>query len=82
VILGIGRAIGETMAVIMVAGNQARMPTGLFRGGRTLTANIVMEMGYAADLHRAALIATGVILFVFILLINLAFTILRRRGRS
>ena len=80
VILGIGRAIGETMAVIMVAGNQARMPTGLFRGVRTLTANIVMEMGYAADLHRAALIATGVILFCFILIINLLFTILKRRG--
>ena len=80
VILGIGRAIGETMAVIMVAGNQARIPTGLFRGVRTLTANIVMEMGYAADLHRASLIATGVILFCFILIINLLFTIIKRRS--
>src|SRR5699024_879085 len=79
IVLGIGRAVGETMAVIMVAGNQARMPAGLFRGVRTLTANIVLEMGYAADLHREALIATGVVLFVFILLINLAVSLLNRR---
>lgn len=74
IILGIGRAIGETMAVIMVAGNQARMPNGLLSGVRTMTANIVIEMGYAADLHREALIATGVVLFVFIMLINLSFS--------
>lgn len=80
IVLGIGRAIGETMAVIMVAGNQARMPKGLFKGIRTLTANIVMEMGYATDLHREALIATGVVLFVFILLINMLFSILKRKG--
>lgn len=80
VILGIGRAIGETMAVIMVAGNQARMPKGIFAGVRTLTANIVIEMGYAADLHRATLIATGVVLFVFILLLNLLFSVIKRRG--
>ncbi len=73
VVLGIGRAVGETMAVIMVAGNQARMPAGVLKGVRTLTANIVIEMGYAAELHREALIATGVVLFAFILLINLAF---------
>lgn len=79
IILGIGRAIGETMAVVMVAGNQARMPKGLLEGVRTLTTNIVIEMGYAADLHRQALIATGVVLFVFILLINLAFALLKRR---
>ena len=79
VILGIGRAIGETMAVIMVAGNQPRMPAGLLKGVRTLTSNIVMEMGYAADLHREALIATAVVLFVFILLINLLFSVLKRR---
>lgn len=79
VVLGIGRAIGETMAVIMVAGNQARMPAGLLKGARTLTANIVIEMGYAADLHRGALIATGVVLFVFILLINLSFSMIKRR---
>ena len=82
VVLGIGRAIGETMAVIMVAGNQARMPKGILKGVRTLTANIVMEMGYAADLHREALIATGVVLFVFILLINLSCSALRRRNEA
>lgn len=80
IVLGIGRAIGETMAVIMVAGNQARMPAGIFRGIRTLTANIVIEMGYATDLHREALIATGVVLFVFILLINFSVALLNRRG--
>lgn len=80
VVLGIGRAIGETMAVIMVAGNQPRMPKGLFEGLRTMTANIVLEMGYATDLHREALIATGVVLFVFILIINLAVSLLNRRG--
>lgn len=79
VVLGIGRAIGETMAVIMVAGNQARMPVSLFKGVRTLTANIVIEMGYASDLHRQALIATGVVLFVFILIINLSFSAIKRR---
>ncbi|MDD4571035.1 MAG: phosphate ABC transporter permease subunit PstC [Clostridia bacterium] len=79
VVLGIGRAIGETMAVVMVAGNQARMPVDILMGVRTLTANIVMEMGYAADLHREALIATGVVLFVFILLINALFSVLKRR---
>lgn len=82
VILGIGRAIGETMAVIMIAGNQPGMPRGLFQGVRTLTSNIVMEMGYATDLHREALIATAVVLFVFILLINLSFSLLKRRGTN
>ncbi len=80
VVLGIGRAIGETMAVIMVAGNQARMPKGLFAGVRTMTANIVLEMGYATDLHREALIATAVVLFVFILIINLSFSVLSRKA--
>lgn len=79
IVLGIGRAIGETMAVIMVAGNQTWMPQGILKGLRTMTANIVMEMGYAADLHREALIATGVVLFVFILLINLCVSVLKRR---
>ena len=79
VILGVGRAIGETMAVIMVAGNQPIMPSGLFEGLRTMTSNIVLEMGYATGLHRQALIATGVVLFVFILLINLAVSLLNRR---
>lgn len=79
VILGVGRAIGETMAVIMVAGNQARIPSFVTDGVRTMTANIVMEMGYATGIHREALIATGVVLFVFILLINLLFSVLKRR---
>lgn len=82
VVLGIGRAIGETMAVIMVAGNQARMPQGLLKGLRTLTANIVTEMGYATGLHREALIATGVVLFVFILIINLCLSLLNRRAEN
>ena len=80
IVLGIGRSIGETMAVIMVAGNQTWMPQGLMKGLRTMTANIVMEMGYAADLHREALIATGVVLFVFILIINLCVSALKRRS--
>ena len=78
IVLGIGRAIGETMAVIMIAGNQPRMPQGLLKGVRTLTANIVIEMGYATDLHREALIATGVVLFVFILIINFSVALLNR----
>ena len=77
IILGVGRAIGETMAVIMVAGNQARMPQGLLEGVRTMTTNIFIEMGYAADLHRDALIATAVVLFIFIMLINLTFSYLK-----
>jgi len=78
VILGVGRAIGETMAVVMVAGNQAVIPRGLTKGVRTMTSNIVLEMGYAADLHREALIATAVALFAFILIINACFSILKR----
>ena len=78
-ILGMGRAIGETMAVIMVAGNQAVFPAGVLSGLRTMTAHIVLEMGYATGLHRQALIATGVVLLVFILLINTCFSLLRRR---
>ena len=79
IVLGVGRAVGETMAVVMVAGNQAVIPDSLLQGVRTMTANIVLEMGYAADLHRGALIATAVVLFVFILLINLLFSLLKRR---
>lgn len=79
VVLGTGRAIGETMAVIMVAGNQARLPAGILKGVRTLTANIVIEMSYAAGLHREALIATGVVLFIFILIINITFSFIKRR---
>lgn len=78
VVLGLGRAIGETMAVIMVAGNQAAIPKALTDGVRTMTTNIVMEMGYAADLHRAALIGTAVVLFVFILIINFGLAMLKR----
>lgn len=80
VVLGIGRAIGETMAVVMVAGNQPTIPASIFDGVRTMTANIVLEMGYAADLHRGALIATGVVLFVFILLISTLFNAMKKRG--
>ena len=82
IVLGIGRAIGETMAVIMVAGNQPRLTGNMLKGIRTMTANIVMEMGYATGLHREALIATGVVLFVFILIINLTCSILKRRKQA
>lgn len=82
VVLGIGRAIGETMAVIMVAGNQPIIPKSLGMGVRTLTSNIVMEMGYATDLHREALIATAVVLFVLILIINLCCSALQRGNRQ
>jgi phosphate transport system permease protein len=81
IILGIGRAIGETMAVIIVAGNQAVIPRGILSGVRTMTSNIVLEMGYAAELHRDALIATSVVLFVFILIINLSFSFIKRREK-
>ena len=79
IVLGAGRAIGETTAVAMIIGNQARMPAGLLKGLRTLTTNVFLEMGYSADLHRESLIATAVVLFVFILLINLLFSTLKRR---
>ena len=82
VILGIGRAVGETMAVVMIAGNQPRMPQSILKGVRTMTANIVLEMGYATDLHRESLIATGVVLFLFILIINLSFSALKRKGKK
>jgi len=79
IILGVGRAIGETMAVILVAGNQTILPKSITSGIRTMTSNIVIEMGYATGLHQEALIATGVVLFVFILIINLCFSALKRR---
>ena len=82
VVLGVGRAIGEAMAVSMVAGNQPVIPESLLSGVRTLTANVVLEMGYAQDLHREALIATAVVLFVFILLINISFSLLKRRDET
>lgn len=80
IVLGVGRAIGETMAVILVAGNQVVIPDGILSGARTLTTNIVMEMGYASGLHRDALIATGVVLFVLILLINALLSVIKRRS--
>ena len=80
IVLGIGRAIGETMAVIMIVGNQPRLVSNMLLGMRTLTGNIVIEMGYATGLHREALIATGVVLFVFILIINFSVALLKRRG--
>lgn len=79
VILGVGRAIGETMAVVMIAGNQPIIGDSILSGVRTMTANIVLEMGYATGLHRQALIATAVVLFVFILMINVSFSLLKRR---
>lgn len=80
-VLGMGRAVGETMAVMMVAGNQAVIPENVLSGVRTLTTNIVMEMGYSTDLHREALIGTAVVLFVFILMINLSLSMLKRKEK-
>lgn len=80
-VLGTGRAVGETMAVMMVAGNQAVLPKSITSGVRTLTTNIVLEMGYSTDLHREALIGTAVVLFVFILMINLSLSLFKRRAR-
>lgn len=82
VVLGIGRALGETMAVVLIAGNQVQIPTRLTDGLRTLTANIVLEMGYSTGLHRQALIATGVVLFVFILLITLSMQAIKSRSEK
>lgn len=84
VILGIGRAIGETMAIIMVIGNSVQLPIpgweAAFAPVRTLTGNIALEMGYAGPEHRQALFATGIILFLFIIIINSVSLILRRKG--
>lgn len=79
IVLGIGRAVGETMAVVLIAGNQPLIPDSLLSGVRTLTTNIVLEMSYAAGDHRQALIATGVILFVFILIINSVFIVIKNK---
>lgn len=76
-ILGIGRAVGETLAVSMIAGNQAALPNGILDGVRTLTANIVLEMGYAADLHKGALMGTAVVLFLLIMIINACFLLIK-----
>ena len=80
IVLGVGRAIGETMAVIMVAGNQPAVPGSIFDGVGTTTANIMLEMVYAAALDRGELVATGVVLFVFILLITMLFNVIKKRG--
>lgn len=74
--------MGETTAIVMIAGNQAVIPESIFSGVRTLTTNIIMEMGYAQDLHREALIATAAVLFIFILAINLLFSLLINREKS
>lgn len=82
VVLGVGRAIGETLAVSMIIGNQAIMPESIISGARTMTTNIVLEMGYATGLHREALIGTAVVLFIFILLINMLFSVINNRGEK
>jgi phosphate ABC transporter permease protein PstC len=79
IILGMGRAIGETMAVIMVAGNALKLPRSPLSPVRPLTSNIALEMGYAAGDHRAALFATGIVLFVFIMIFNILANIITRR---
>jgi phosphate ABC transporter permease protein PstC len=80
VILGMGRAVGETMAVIMVAGNAVQAPRGPLDSARTLTANIALEMGFATGMHRQALFATGVVLFLVIMALNAAAGAAIRRG--
>jgi len=82
VILGVGRAVGETMAVIMVAGNAVKMPHSPLDPVRTLTANIALEMGYASGDHRAALFATGILLFVIIMALNGVATLVRTRRKK
>ncbi len=79
IILGMGRAVGETMAVIMVAGNALQLPTSILDPVRTLTSNIALELGYASGRHREALFATGIILFVIIMILNLSATLVTRR---
>ena len=79
IILGMGRAIGETMAIIMVAGNSLKIPTSILDPVRTLTANIALELGYATGRHREALFATGIVLFIIIMILNLAASAVTRR---
>ena len=82
IVLGMGRAIGETMAMIMVIGNSPIIPTSLLSSARTLTGNIAVEIMYASGIHASALFATGVVLFVFIIILNsLAMLALRRGGQ-
>jgi phosphate transport system permease protein len=82
VILGIGRAIGETMAVVMVAGNSNILPSTIFKSVRTLTANIVLEMGYSSGSHYDAIVATGAVLFVFILILNIVLNIVNKGANA
>ncbi len=82
VTLGVGRAIGETMAIVLVAGNQTRLTLNPTKGIRTMTTNIVLEMGYAEGLHKEALIATALVLFIFILIINISFFIFKKRSEK
>jgi phosphate ABC transporter permease protein PstC len=79
IILGMGRAVGETMAVIMVAGNALKLPHSILDPVRTLTSNIALELGYAAGRHREALFATGIVLFIIIMILNLTATLITRR---
>lgn len=81
VIMGIGRAVGETMAVMMIAGNAPQFIEGPFTSIRTLTINIVMEMNYAEGLHLQSLIATGFVLLVFVLLLNAAIAFVNRKKK-
>ena len=79
VILGVGRAVGETMAVVMVCGNKVQFPQ-LLKSVRPLTSGVVLEMSYAYGLHRQALFSIGLVLFVFIMIVNISFTMLSKRG--
>lgn len=82
IVLGMGRAIGETMAVVMVTGNSAIIPGSVLEPVRTMTSNIVLEMGYASGDHQAALFATGMVLFIFIVCLNLMINIIAKGGLS
>lgn len=79
IVLGMGRAIGETMAVIMVVGNVSALPESILSPVRTLTGNIAIEMGYAAGEHSQALFATGIVLFVIIMILNFMVTLVPKR---
>jgi len=81
VILGVGRAIGETMAVIMVAGNVVNFPS-IFSSVRLLTTGIVLEMSYSSGLHRQALFAVGLVLFVLIMIVNGSFLLVTKKGAN
>jgi len=82
IILGMGRAIGETMATIMIAGNAVMIPHSILDPVRTLTSNIALEMGYASGEHRQALFATGVILFIIIMILNTIANTTSAKGKA